>query len=282
METPSWLDSELYPFRSRFIEVPDARLHYIDEGEGPTLLLIHGNPTWSFLYRDVIRQLSTEFRCIAIDLPGFGLSATGDGRIFDPADHACSVAELIEQLDIRDYVLVAHDWGGPIGLAAALEAPERLAGLALGNTWAWPVADDPHFSRFSSFMGGPIGRFGARTINFIINAMLPAGHRRRRLSVTELRHYRAPMTTPRRRAATSRFATAIVSATPFLQQLEARLPEIVDRPALLLWADGDIAFRTKELDRWRSLLSQLRVIPLAGVGHFSPSDAPSEFSSGIR
>ncbi|HVA59701.1 MAG TPA: alpha/beta fold hydrolase [Mycobacteriales bacterium] len=77
---PAWVDAELFPFQSRFVDIDGHTVHYVDEGSGPTLLLLHGNPTWSFVYRDVIRTLRNEFRCIALDYPGFGLSTTVPSR----------------------------------------------------------------------------------------------------------------------------------------------------------------------------------------------------------
>ena len=85
---PTWVDDELYPFRSRFVEIDGHVLHYVDEGEGPTLLLYHGNPTWSFLYRDVVAGLCDRFRCVAFDYPGFGLSSAAAGYGFTVAEHA--------------------------------------------------------------------------------------------------------------------------------------------------------------------------------------------------
>src|SRR5271154_6418931 len=90
---PAWVDDQLFPFKSRFIELSDNVVHYIDEGRGPVLLMLHGNPTWSFVYRDVVAQLSGSFRCIALDYPGFGLSRAAPRYQFHPADHARVVGE---------------------------------------------------------------------------------------------------------------------------------------------------------------------------------------------
>lgn len=280
-ETP-WVDRAAFPYEGRILETEDASIHVLDEGEGPALLMLHGNPTWSYLYRDVIRRLRSDFRCVAIDYPGFGLSTAGPRYGYRPQDHARAVAQVIEALDLRDYTLVAHDWGGPIGLAAALSDPSRVAGLALGNTWAWPVGGDRHFERFSALMGGPIGRFGARHINLVVNAMIRAGHRRRRPARAEMRQYRAALSTADRRLASSLFAQQIIGGSEFLAGVEAGLPTLAERPALLMWADGDIAFRDVELRRWEATLSNLRVEHLSGVGHFVPSDAPAEFADAIR
>ena len=156
---PAWLDTSLFPFRSRFLEVDGCRVHYVDEGDGPPLLLLHGNPTWSFLYRDIVRGLRGRFRCIALDYPGFGLSAAREGYEFTPAEHADVVEQFLLALDLSDVTIMVQDWGGPIGLGLASRHPGRFRALVIGNTWAWPVNGEPTFERFSRLMGGPVGAF---------------------------------------------------------------------------------------------------------------------------
>src|SRR4051812_28438464 len=122
---PAWVPDRLFPFESRFADVAGARVHYVDEGEGPVLLLVHGNPTWSFLYRDVIRGLRDRFRCIAVDLPGFGLSRpVPPPYSFTPVEHAAVLEQLVVHLDLREATLMVQDWGGPIGMAVATRMPE--------------------------------------------------------------------------------------------------------------------------------------------------------------
>jgi haloalkane dehalogenase len=278
---PEWVDDELFPFRSRFVQIGGNLVHYVDEGRGPILLMLHGNPTWSFLYRQVITALSGSFRCIALDYPGFGLSTAGHGYGFHPADHANVVAEFIDRLDLSDVTLVVQDWGGPIGLTAALRAPDRFSGFVVGNTWAWPVNGDLHFEAFSRFLGGPIGRLLIRRLNFFVNVLIPAGHRRRKLSRAEMRHYRRALPTPESRMPTAIFPKDIVAAAPFLADLERGLESFADVPTLLVWGDADIAFRIKELHRWQGLLKRHRTVILRGAGHFLQSDAPSGFADAI-
>lgn len=278
---PEWVDDELFPFRSRFVPLSGNVVHYVDEGRGPILLMLHGNPTWSFVYREVIAALSKFFRCIALDYPGFGLSTAGPGYAFHPADHANVVSEFIEHLDLSSATLVVQDWGGPIGLTAALRCPDRFSGFVVGNTWAWPVNGDFHFEAFSGFMGGPIGRLLIRRLNVFVNVLIPAGHRRRKLSQAEMRHYRRALPTPERRMPSAVFPKDIIAARSFLTDLESGLESLVDVPTLLVWGDADIAFRMKELHRWEGLLKQHHTVVLKGAGHFVQSDAPADFANAI-
>jgi haloalkane dehalogenase len=109
--TPS---PQLFPFQSRWLESDDIRIHYVDEGSGPPILMCHGNPTWSFLYRNVIAGLRDRFRCIAVDYPGFGLSDRPDGYTYTPAEHASVVGRLVDQLGLEDFIVMGQDWGGPM------------------------------------------------------------------------------------------------------------------------------------------------------------------------
>ncbi len=279
---PDWVDRSLFPFTSRFVMIQGHSVHYIDEGHGPVLLFAHGNPTWSFVYRDVIRSLSSHFRCVSLDYPGFGLSRAQDDYLSTPAEHASVMAEFIELLHLDRYILVAQDWGGPIGLSAALRAPERLQGLVLGNTWAWPVNGDLHFEIFSRVMGGAIGRMLIMRFNMFVNLMIPAGHRRRKLTEPEMRHYKLALDTPMRRRASAIFPRSITSCRDFLESVDRGLQRIEHLPSLLVWGDRDIAFRRKELRRWEQRLVQHTTVVVEGAGHYVQSDAPDEFARAIR
>jgi haloalkane dehalogenase len=124
---PGWVDDALFPFESRFLDVGGNILHYVDEGSGPVLFFLHGNPTWSFVYRNVIAALWDSFRCIAVDLPGFGLSSAAPGHRHLPEEDARIITAFVDALSIQDATLVVHDWGGPIGLYAAAQRPAAFS-----------------------------------------------------------------------------------------------------------------------------------------------------------
>lgn len=279
---PDWLLPSLFPFESRFVELDGHRVHYVDEGDGPVLLFLHGNPTWSFAYRHLVSLLSDRFRCIALDYPGFGLSTAAPGYGATPESHAAVVARFVDALELRRFAIFAHDWGGPIGLHVATRMPERITALCLGNTWAWPVDHIPHFTRFSAAMGGALGGVAIRSLNAFVNLMIPLGVRVRRLSRDEMRCYRAPLATPARRAATHVLPRAIVASTPWLRDLDAALPRLADKPLLLTWPTADIAFRDEERRGFERRFPNHRVVLLEGAGHFLQEDAPEAIASAIR
>ncbi|NCC30859.1 MAG: alpha/beta fold hydrolase, partial [Chloroflexia bacterium] len=172
MSNPAWINREEYPFASHFFTVPAGRMHYVDEGSGEPIVMIHGNPTWSFLYRNLIKRLQLEYRCIAMDHLGFGLSDKPDQWSYLPKDHAANLAAFIEGLGLQKITLVVQDWGGPLGLSYALNHPDNVARIVIINTWAWPVNRDPYYMAFSGIMGGPIGRVLILRYNFFAWSVL--------------------------------------------------------------------------------------------------------------
>lgn len=279
---PGWLDERLYPFEDRFGDVGGARVHYVDEGEGPPLLLLHGNPTWSFLYRDIVRGLRDRFRCVAPDLPGFGLSTAPAGYRFTPAEHARVLEALVEHLDLRGITMMAQDWGGPIGFAAATRRPERYRAFVIGNTWAWPMKDNRGAAAFSRVMGGPLGGWLITRRNVFVERIIPGGVRRRTLPDAVMAAYRGPFPTPASRRPIHVFPREILRSAPFLAEVERGLSALGDRPALLVWPDRDVAFREGERRRWEQVFPDHRTVILRGAGHYIQEDAPEEIVAAIR
>lgn len=278
---PSWVDDDLFPFKSRFVEIDGHVVHYIDEGSGPILLMLHGNPTWSFVYRQVVSSLRDRFRCIALDYPGFGVSTAAPGYRYQPEEHAEVVVAFLDHLGLSEITLVAQDWGGPIGLYSAERRPDKFAGLILANTWAWPMNGDLKTELFSRFLGGPIGRQLIKQFNLFVNALIPVGHKRRKLSQTEMAHYRAALPTPGRRMASAVLPRAITGSRTFLADVADHLTTLEQLPTLIVWADADIAFGDKELRRWEATLPNHTTVVLPGVGHFLQSDAPEQLCEAI-
>lgn len=272
-----------FPFESRFTDVAGARIHHVDEGAGRTLLMLHGNPAWSYLFRDPIRDLSRDYRCIAVDLPGFGLSTAPADFGFTPAEHARILAAWLAALDIRGATLVAHDWGGPIGLWAMLQtaAEGRIGGLCLGNTWAWPVNGDFHFEWFSWAMGGPLGRIGSERWKLFVNFVMPSSMRRRKLTAAEMAAYRAPFDDGRPRAGLHVFPAQITGARDWLAGIERGLAGF-GGPVAFVWPENDIAFRDKELSRWLTIFPGARIRRVPRCGHFLWTDAPGDCIAAIR
>jgi haloalkane dehalogenase len=280
-ERPGWLPEELYPFESHYADLDGASVHYLDEGAGPPLLLLHGNPTWSFLYRDLVRGLRDRYRCIAPDHPGFGLSRPAPGYGFTPAEHSAVLERLIEQLGLSDVTMMVQDWGGPIGFAVATRHPDRFSAFVIGNTWAWPKAD-VGTQLFSRLLGGPIGGYLIQRRNVFVEKIIPGNVKRHKLPPEVMNAYRRPFPTPDSRRPMRVFPREILRSRPFLAEVEQGLPKLRDRPALLVWPTKDIAFREPERQRWEQVFPNHRTVILEGAGHYIQEDAPEEIVSAIR
>jgi haloalkane dehalogenase len=280
-ERPAWVPDDLYPFQSRYADVAGARVHYLDEGSGPPLLLLHGNPTWSFLYRDIVAGLRDRYRCIAVDYPGFGLSSAAPGYGFTPGEHADVLDALVVKLDLTGVTMMVQDWGGPIGFAVATRRSERFAAFVIGNTWAWPKSD-PGTQLFSRLLGGPIGRRLILNRNVFVERIVPGGVRRRALPDTVMNAYRGPFPTPGSRRPIAVMPQQILAGRPFLAQIEGRLDRLRDRSALIVWPTKDVAFGERERRRWEQVFPDHRTVLLHGAGHYIQEDAPEEIVAAIR
>lgn len=276
------VDRTLYPFQSRYMEVEGGRMHYVDEGEGPPLVMVHGTPTWSFLYRHLIEDLANTHRVIAMDHIGFGLSEKPEGWDYRPEAHARNLETLIERLDLRDITLAVHDYGGPIGLSYAIEHPENVRALILFNTWMWSLAGTPA-ERMSRIMAGRAGRFLYKRLNFSPRVLVPMLFADRAKLAPEIhRHYTGAFPSPAERHAPWVLARELIGSGDWYESLWRRRERIAEKPALVLWGMKDTAFRADALARWREALAEARVVEFPDAGHFVQEEAPEEAVEEIR
>jgi haloalkane dehalogenase len=279
-ERPAWLSNEQYPFASHYSQINGTSVHYVDEGDGRPLLLLHGNPTWSFLYRDIIKGLRDRFRCIAPDHPGFGFSRAAPRFGFTPAEHAATLEQFVIQLDLREVTMMVQDWGGPIGFAVATRHPERFSAFVIGNTWAWPKSD-AGTQVFSRLVGGPIGGYLILKRNFFVERIIPNGVKRRKLPAEVMDAYRGPFPTAVSRHPMHVFPREILASRAFLLEIENGLTRLSDRPALLVWPTKDFAFKDPERRHWEQIFPNHRTVILQGAGHYIQEDAADEIMTAI-
>lgn len=280
---PAWLDTELYPFASRFREIDGCRVHYIDEGTGPTLLFLHANPAWSFMYRDIIKGLRDRFRCVALDYPGFGLSTARPGYGYTIQEHAALVDGFVHALELTGITLVAHDSGGPIGLGVAERDPARFRALVLADTYAWPVSDfrARMLSGMMRTMGSGFGGFLIRTFNPLVRATVTVGIRRRTLTRAERAGYRGPFAARGTREPQHALFRSALASEAYLADIRDRLPGLAHLPALIV--GGKLSPTT--LAGWPRRLEECfprhRTLIIDGAAHFSPEEAPDEIVRAI-
>lgn len=284
MQKPFEVDPAEYPFEDRWLPYRGGKIHYVDEGRGQTVVLLHGNPTWSYLYRNVIKALRGECRLIALDYPGMGMSRAPSGYGYTPQEHSEALGELIASLGLTDIVLVVQDWGGPIGLNYAVRNRDNVRGIVLMNTWAWP-AKLTAMKLFSIVMGGwPLGYWLQTRSNFFARKILPSGiHQANKVTKTLAKAYTDPYPTPASRMPTWVFPRSIRKARKWLASIEAGLPAIADLPARIVWGKRDSAgFPLGEMRRWQSYLPNSETEILEDASHYVQEDRPDRVAASIR
>lgn len=275
-KTESW--RSLYPFGSHYLPVGAWRMHYVDEGAGRPLLMVHGNPTWSFYWRELIRAFRDEYRVIAVDHIGCGLSDKPADYPYTLQTHVDNLVSLIDSLDLTNLTLAVHDWGGAIGLAAALARPHRVSALVLFNTGAFPPPYIPLRIRLCRLPW--LGTWCIRRWNLFARAALwMAVARRDTLTPTARAGLLAPYDNWDHRVAIDHFVRDIPAAPDHptwqtLERLEQGLPTLADRPCQIIWGLRDWCFRPSCLERFRAIFPKARVHAFEDASHYVVEDAP--------
>lgn len=278
--SPSWLDRAAWPYAPRGVDTGDGRQHYVDEGEGPTVLLVHGTPTWSFEWRHVIAGLRSRHRVVAVDHLGFGLSDRPASAGYRPEDHARRFRRFVDAVCPSGLLtLVVHDFGGPIAIDWALDHPERLAHLVITNTWMWPLDDDAGMRRAARFISSPIGRWMYRRLNASQKLIMPSAYAdKRRLTPAIHGQYLNvfPDADSRERVLFA-LAQSLLGSSAFYASLWARRERLRDVDTHILWGLKDSAFQPHLLERWKSALPAARVVTFDDAGHWPHEETPEAY-----
>ena len=252
-------------------------MHYVDEGTGDPVLLVHGTPTWSFEYRHVIAALSSRYRCIAPDHLGFGLSARPSGFAYTPEAHAGALREFVDRLGLDRFTLVIHDFGGPIGLPLALQPDSPVEKLVVLNSFAWPIDDDPTVARPAKLIGGAVGRWLYKYANIEFRLIVPSAYGdRRKLTSAILRQYSAVFDDRQARGQVLHtLATSLLGSRDHYQLLLDRMATLRALPTLIVWGEKDSFFKPHYLARWQQLLPDATVVTLPDAGHWPHEEDPA-------
>ena len=266
-----------YPFESHFLEVNGGRMHYVDEGTGPPIILLHGNPTWSFYYRNLIKGLRDRYRVIAPDHMGCGMSDKPRQYPYTLATHIENLTRLIEHLDLQNAILGVHDWGGPIGFGWAMRNPKRVRGFALFNTAAFLGGRVPFRIRIC---GWPIfGSFAVLRLNAFAGAAIHMACCLRKRMTAQVKHgYLLPYDSPEHRIATYCFVRDIpsnprVASYPIMRKIEDSLKEFQEHPMQIFWGMKDFCFTPEFLEQWRRRFPNAVIHPFEDAGHYVLEDA---------
>ncbi len=268
-----WLNQNEYPFKSKFFETSHGKIHYIDEGSGDILLFVHGTPAWSFLWRNYIKALSKNYRCIALDHLGFGLSDKPIDFAGTPQRHADNLSTFIHHLDLANITLIVHDFGGPIGLSNAIKHSGRIKQLVLFNTWLWATAEDPAAQRVDKILHSWFGNFIYLNTNFSPNFLFKnAFHNKKLLSPSIHKQYKKPFPNKATRHGLLKIGKSLIGSSNWYQEQWNQIHKIDQLRSLILWGDKDPFIKESHLNIW---LKQLKEVTLHRyeAGHFVQEEA---------
>ncbi len=273
----------LYPFTSHYLDVSGLKYHYIDEGQGEPIVMVHGNPTWSFYYRELIMALSGSYRCIAPDHIGCGLSDKPDvtGYDYRLRSRVDDLDKLLNTITAGGKItLILHDWGGMIGMACALRHPEKIARLVVMNTAAFLPPSAKRIPLRLSIIRrfGPLAALAVLGFNiFAKGALFMASEQG--LSGEVKRGLTAPYNCWKNRIATLKFVQDIPLAEKdpsyqLVRQVDDQLQMLSELPMLICWGEHDFVFDLDYLAEWQRRFPAAEVHRFPEAGHYVLEDVP--------
>ncbi len=271
------VSKDLYPWKHHFLNLGGLNLNYVDEGQGPAMVMVHGNPTWSFYYRHLISAFSGHFRCVVPDHMGCGFSDKPQDYEYTLENHIQNLTQLVKFLDLKDITLVVHDWGGAIGMGLATRFPELIKRVVILNTAAFTSTDIP--KRIALCKAGSFGEFLVRGLNgFAWPATFMTT--KKRLPASVKKAYLAPYDSWNNRIAVSRFVQDIPMSEAHptwktLKKIEDDLPKL-KVPKLIVWGGLDFCFNQSFFERWVSIYPDADAHWIADAGHYVLEDAPKK------
>jgi len=275
-----------YPFESHFLDLDGLRYHYVEEGEGEPLLMVHGNPTWSFAWRNLIRELRDEYRVLAVDHIGCGLSEKPQNYDYVLARHIDNLCRFLENRELQSVTLFGHDWGGCIGMGAAVQMPERFSRFVLFNTAAFRSTRIP--LRIALCRIPVLGKIGVRGLNLFSRAALRmAVVNHSRMTGAVKAGYLAPYNSWRNRIAVHRFVQDIPlkpshRSYATLVEIENGLAQFRDHPMLFIWGEKDWCFTPAFLKEFQQRFPATETLRLPDAGHYVFEDAHEQILPRVR
>lgn len=280
--THNWLDTSEYPFASNYFTINGIRMHFIDEGHGDIILFVHGTPSWSFDFRNIIKDLRASFRCVAIDHIGFGLSDKPENYDYSTQNHSKTLETFVLEKKIRNISLVVHDFGTLIAMDFAIRNPSIIKNLIILNSWLWSTTEDPDFARQSKVLKSPLLPFLYRNLNFSARFILPRSFGSTKLSKRLLRQYTKPFANKKQRNGTLAFARSLVNDQDWFQKLWETKTVVSSKPALFVWGMNDPIIKANYLEKFVSGFPNAQVVKLETCGHFPQEELPDIVAKSIR
>ena len=267
-----------YPFQPKFFQVAGHKMAYLDEGEGPTLVMVHGNPSWSYLYRNLITALKEQYRIIVPDHLGCGYSAKPQDYPYQLADHIANLDALLEYCNVTTCIVVVHDWGGAIGLGWAGHHPEQVNAMVVLNTAAFPC---PHIPWRINICRWPVlGPLLVRGLNAFAGAAIHMAVTKK-MKAEVAQGFLAPYNNWANRVANLRFVQDIPLSSRHpswstLQGVAENLHKLATKPMLICWGGRDFCFNDSFYQEWQQRFPQAECHYFPEAGHYVLEDAGAD------
>ena len=268
---------DLYPFTSHTMELYSYKYHFIDEGQGETLLMLHGNPTWSFYYRNLVLGLKQSYRCVVPDHMGMGKSDKPQNYNYTLSQHIDNLEALVDKLGLSDITLMVHDWGGAIGMGFAVRHPQKIKRLVLFNTAAFLSEKIP--VRLKLFRVPGFADIAIRCFNaFALAAVDMACKNKERMTDEVRAGYLAPYNNYANRIGTLRFVQDIPMSSDALsysvvKNIEENLEQFKSLPVMIVWGAKDFVFNDHFLKKWQGIFPEAEVHRVQDAGHYVLEDS---------
>lgn len=276
------LDKIEYPFQSKFYNSKYGKIHYIDEGNGSILLFVHGTPTWSFLYRNYIKELSKNYRCIALDNLGFGLSDKPIDFKGTPELHSEILTKFIDELNLKDINIIVHDFGGTIGLPYAINNSNNINKIIIFNTWLWETKYNKEIQKIDKILNSAIGKFLYLNLNFSPKVLLKkAFFDKSKLSNNLHKQYMLPFPNKTSRYGLLNIGKSLMGSSDWFKSNWERIDSISQKDTLFLWGIKDEFIKEEFLKKWLSKFTNSKVKKFQ-AGHFVQEECFEESLSEIK
>ena len=282
---------KLYPFESQWLDITGFRMHYLDEGprDAPIVLMVHGNPTWSFYYRNLVLALRDRYRCIVPDHIGCGLSDKPDNTQYPYtlARRISDLTALMAHIQPKAPIhMIVHDWGGMIGFGWAAERPEQIASMVVANTAAFPLPEEKKLPAALWLVRNT--KLGALLVQGL-NAFSGLAARvafKKPVSAEIRKGYTGPYDSWDHRIATLRFVQDIPLKADdpgydIIKSTESRLVDFAGKPCLLAWGEKDFVFDLHFLNKWKQIFPDAKVLSYPDCGHYIFEDAGQPLTQAI-
>ena len=276
-------NKKLYPFESKWINIDGNNIHYIDEGQGEIILFSHPPLASSFMYRNLIKFLKNNYRCIAIDYPKFGLSTASSNYKMSIEEQSKILEKFILKFNLKDIFVLGHDTGGPSAFGVAINHPQLFKGLILTDTIIYPTSEYRKLTKMLNIVGGKFFTWFNATTNFLVNGTYKYGIKTRKLTKEERREYKQMFNTHKKRKQITQMLFNLKESEVFMKKIKRGFETVLNsKSTLLIYGEKDPVKELGIADRIHKLIPNSELFLIDKEGHFPHEGQPKQMSQIIH